>query len=272
MAYINKPENIDLKAENWLWWLGKGKVYLDLGFQSRKRWDKTDKQLFLYNFAQNIAPSKIVVCNIKNSLVKIDKNKHPLDYNYFYKLKMDGYVYVIIDGNNRDNCLLGFFESSDIECLLPETGKQIKGKPDVTKGYGPDNIRFKKDASFEDLISYVDLRKHLLTREVTICEYAVTEVVQLGLIYDAIQRGKALNDQERRNSWVVYDITEKIRNLSTKYEDILKDVVGKISVDRRGGDELIAKLHHYVTHENQHVTKTSLDHLSLRALSALTIG
>ena len=261
MAYINKPKNNDLKIKDWLWWLGNGKVYLDLGFQSRKRWDKIDKQLFLYNFAQNIAPSKIVVCNIEDSLAKIDKNKYPVDHDYFYKLKMEGYVYVIIDGNNRDMCLLGFFESSDLECLLPETGKQIKGKPDVTKGYGPDNIRFKKDASFEKLDTYVDLQKHLLTREVTICEYIVTEVTHLGLIFDAIQRGKTLNDQERRNAWVVYDITEKIRNLTTKYEDILKDVVGKKASDRRGGDELLAKLHHYVIFENKHVNKTSLDYL-----------
>ena len=160
--YIPEPKNVPFTASEWLEMLRNNKVKLDLGFQSRKRWDKIDKQLFLYNFAQNIAPSKIVVCHIENSLAQIDKNKYPDDYAYFYELKKEGYVYVIIDGNNRDMCLLGFFESSDLECLLPETGKQIKGKPDVTKGYGPDNIRFKKDASFEKLNTYVDLQKYLL--------------------------------------------------------------------------------------------------------------
>ena len=265
--YINEPRDVTLECFDWLRWLREDKVKLDLGFQSRKRWDKIDKQLFLYNFAQNIAPSKIVVCHIENSLAQIDKNKYPDDYAYFYELKKEGYVYVIIDGNNRDNCLLGFFEDdpelSDPECLLPETGKQIKGKPGKTAGYGPDKIRFKKDRTFKDLTAnlYVDLQKHLLSRKITICEYVVTEVTQLGLIFDAIQRGKSLNDQERRNSWVVYDITEMIRNLSTAHEDILKAVCGKKGHERRGGDELLAKLHHYVTYENKDLTKTSIDDL-----------
>ena len=106
-----------------------------------------------------------------------------------------------------------------------------------------------------------DLQKHLLSRKITICEYAVTEVTQLGLIFDAIQRGKSLNDQERRNSWVVYDITEMIRNLSTAHGDILKAVCGKKGHERRGGDELLAKLHHYVTYENKDLTKTTIDDL-----------
>ena len=261
--YIPEPKNVPHKASEWLEMLRNNKVKLDLGFQSRKRWDKTDKRLYLYNFVQNIAPSPIVVCHVQDSLDDLNKEKFPGDYEYFEKLQKEGYIYVIIDGNNRDQTLVGFFEGTDLECLLPGAGKRIKGKVDLTEGYGPDDIRLPKDHSFQNLIDgrYTWLEKYIADRNVQICEYKVTSVTQLGAIFDAIQRGKTLNDQERRNCWISITITAKIRELSTRYEDILLGVVGKASSGRRMGDELIAKFHHYVTYENKHLTKTSIDDL-----------
>ena len=261
MSYVKESNNYELLISGWLELLRSGVVYLDLGFQSRGRWVKNEKQLYLYNFSQNIAPSKIVVNNNEISLDRINKDKYPTDYEYFYNLYSNGYKYIIIDGNNRDNTLLGFFDSTDPECLLPGTGKQLYGKPGLTEGYGPDAIRFKTDSSFNELDQYVALQKYLLSRTVSTCEYGATKVEDLGMIFDAIQRGSPLNDQERRNSWVMYDITKLIRDLSTKYEVILKDVVGKRDLDRRKGDELIAKLHHYAAFENKNVNKTSIDDL-----------
>ena len=123
--YIPEPTHKKWTAGEWLDKLRNGKVKLDLGFQSRARWDKTDKRMYLYNFAQNIAPSPIVVTNVEDSLNQIDKEKFPNDYAYFEQAKKDGYEYVIIDGNNRDQTLTGFFESSDPECLLIGAGKRI---------------------------------------------------------------------------------------------------------------------------------------------------
>ena len=261
--YIPEPTHKKWTAGEWLDKLRNGKVKLDLGFQSRARWDKTDKRMYLYNFAQNIAPSPIVVTNVEDSLNQIDKEKFPNDYAYFEQAKKDGYEYVIIDGNNRDQTLTGFFESSDLECLLIGAGKRIQGKVDETEGYGPDNIRLPKDHSFQDLIDnrYTWLERYLLNRDVHIMEYKVTCVTQLGAIFDAIQRGKPLNDQERRNCWISIKLTEKIRNLSTEYEDVLLGIVGEQKAGRRAGDELIEKFHHYVHHENKHLTKSSIDDL-----------
>ena len=63
--YIPEPTHKKWTAGEWLDKLRNGKVKLDLGFQSRARWDKTDKRMYLYNFAQNIAPSPIVVTYVE---------------------------------------------------------------------------------------------------------------------------------------------------------------------------------------------------------------
>jgi len=265
--------DIKIKVKDWLKLLKAGKFYLDLGFQSRGRWAKADRKLFLYNLSSKLAPSKLIVCNIKESLLHIephfdsDGKATNTNYTYFKDLQDMGYEYIIIDGNNRDITLLAFlghfqswnelgeYEMLNIDvaeaqglfdknsAVLPKTGwihKNVDTKPYF------DKFRLNKDQPYSRLS--LEHKEMFDDIELTIAVYWTDEVNDLGEIFNAVNTGCDLNAQEMRNAWVRYKITKMVREFTSDNTTALSSISG-IKFLRRHGDELVAQFHAYSTQD-----------------------
>ena len=198
-----------------------------------------------------------------------DKDLYPLDFEYFKSLNNLGFKFIIIDGNNRNVTLLQFYgyfqywntdgRDSTIlanteaekkhyitpsEALLPGTGTVIPKGVGLAEKY-MDNDTFisyplAKSSSYEDLPEKIKDIFNSVKVHLTI--YHTDQVENLGLIFDNVNSGKTLNEQEIRNSWAIYILTKLIRDFATENYKILDRISG-CKWNRRGGDELIAMMH-----------------------------
>lgn len=179
----------------------KNRTALDLAFQSEQRWDDNQKTKYVTSLVTGMAPSKIVIANIKECLENSDVGSY--DYDYFNKWYKLNYESISIDGNNRTITIQEYMEGKVSikhgDYLLP-SGRVVQ--IDSSNDTWP-----KHPSEFRDYIND--------EVSVTVSEYVNATRADLTLLFLNINDGMALNQQEKRNpilvpfaSWV-RDITKE---------------------------------------------------------------
>ena len=179
----------------------KNRTALDLAFQSEQRWDDNQKTKYVTSLVTGMAPSKIVIANIKECLENSDVGSY--DYDYFNKWYKLNYESISIDGNNRTITIQEYMEGKVSikhgDYLLP-SGRVVQ--IDSSNDTWP-----KHPSEFRDYIND--------EVSVTVSEYVNATRADLTLLFLNINDGMTLNQQEKRNpilvpfaSWV-RDITKE---------------------------------------------------------------
>ena len=114
-----------------IFWLAQlqasGKIYLDRSFQSRARWGTKEKQKYLTSCIEGFNLSPVTIAHIGALLIDVKENEGEEceDAIFFQKLLDQGYEFITVDGNNRDETLAQFFTSEVKEDYsLPLTQKK----------------------------------------------------------------------------------------------------------------------------------------------------
>jgi len=212
--------------ENYSKW--KSKVYLDLSFQSPFRWKFINEQNFLVSILNGYATSPIVMADVEKcySNAKDDNTK-----KYFGDLMKRGYLYVIVDGNNRNGTIIKFYLN-----LIPlpnDTYYNIDHPSQKWTVNGKGGGVY-----FEDLPVGMQTYLDQVFLNITMVEGISRK--SLSSYFDALNTGVTLNSQEKRNSWYS-KLAELIRNASDKYRNEFK-VISNLNLQRRQHDEFIAVL------------------------------
>lgn len=208
---------------------------LDESFQSPARWDAKQKTRYITSLINNMAPSKIVVANIKECLERCDGQKY--DFEYFQKWVDFDKKYISIDGNNRtitiDEYLDGKVKIAHGEYPLPDGSVVIIDSKNDT---------FKKHP--------IALKEHIENNiNVSICEYVVSDRQSLSTLFKSINDGSPLNSQELRNA-IIVPFADEIRALVVEqkkaFDTLFKDN------KRRVFDEQLVNLFVYFTYGAAH--------------------
>ena len=235
-------------------------------FQSNFRWTISDMQQYVASIIDGQALTPIIFGDIKKLMVSVKDNTsegvyHP-SYKFYKKLLDKGYVYIIIDGNNRTTTIGVFF---------------IDGVPLFeSSAYKYQHLEFgniSKGAKYYSALPSV-LREHIDTMRIatTIVETGTLE--DLGRDFIKVNTQEGLNDQEMRQANVC-EFGEKVRDLAKKYDPIFKKKVtakvkGKVKVlepalftdkfiGRRKVEELIVTVSNLLTNGTAKVDKDTLD-------------
>jgi hypothetical protein len=107
-----------------------------------------------------------------------------------------------LDSNNRFTTLRALF-----------TG-QLKLSKGTYRDIALNEYKITRGQTWDDLS--LDIKKFILSREITIELYTKATRAQLSDIFLAVNRGTPLNDAEKRNS-IISDISKVCRNLGEKY-------------------------------------------------------
>ena len=93
--------------------MAEHKIYLDEAFQSNTRWVTLMNQEYMRSIIEGRAITPITLGSVDEILSSIERRFGPthLDYKFFKDLKDQGFKYITIDGNNRDNCIVKFINN-----------------------------------------------------------------------------------------------------------------------------------------------------------------
>ena len=236
-------------------------------FQSNFRWQPKHMQQYIASIIDGQALTAIIFGDIEKIMTSIkdgtpEKTSHD-SYKFFKKLKDLGYVYVVIDGNNRTTTIGKFyndkvplFESNVYSYQHPEFRKITKS----SKYYSQLNS---------------DLRDHIdnMMMSITIVESGTLE--DLGKDFVKVNSQIKLNDQEMRQANVC-EFGNKVRALSNKYDHVFRKKVytknkkgrDKLSesslwtdqaIGRRKVEELIVTISNLLVNGTAKVDKNTLD-------------
>tara|TARA_B100002019_G_scaffold277380_1_gene277138 strand:- start:81 stop:1469 length:1389 start_codon:yes stop_codon:yes gene_type:complete len=205
----------------------EGYIYLDDSFQSNCRWTTVLNQAYMKSILLGHAVTPIILGDVDSltSSCKLYYGEDSEEYKFFKDLQDQGYKYITIDGNNRDNCICAFINDEfpltegvyDIEELdLP---RFTAGKNDKTYSQLPANVK-----------QYVE--------GVKINILLITQCDRIGLaaLFSKVNEGLNLNDQEKRNA-IMCRFGHMIRNLVKENLDAFKKMYSQKNINRRHPDE-----------------------------------
>ena len=245
----------------------KGIIALCQEFQSNFRWALKHQQEYIAAIVDGQALTAIILGDIESLMISIkdntaEKTNHP-SYRFYKKLLDQGYVYIVIDGNNRTTTIGDFyndkvplFESSDHRYQHPEFRN-------ITKG-----------AKYYSNLS-VDLREHIDNTKIAVTIVDSGTLEDLGRDFTKVNSQVKLNDQEMRQSNVC-EFGRKVRALAEKHDSTFrKKVIGKGAngrpkitepalwtdkhIGRRGVEELIVTISVLLCNGTAKVDKEVLD-------------
>ena len=127
------------------------KIFLDKSFQSRARWGNKQKQKFLKSCIEGFNLSAITIAHIKALYadVVLNEGEDSEDALWLKSLMDQGYEYITVDGNNRDETLAQFFTDK----IIPEFSIPLaEGKYDL----GDRVLNVTKDKKYFCQFSKVD--------------------------------------------------------------------------------------------------------------------
>jgi len=204
------------------------KVVYDKSFQRRVVWDSKNTNKYFESLSRGWALQSIVVADIdacRDHCGQEDVGNYT-SAEYFENFVPDGKKYVSLDGQNRTKKTLAFFNN---EITISGKFLDADGQEQSVQ-----------NSFFRDLPER--LRDHFKTGcnvTVQVVEKATKD--DLSLIFKALNDGKPLNDQERRQA-VKSPIADWVRGTSATYSTMLKNLVPEVQRDRMIDDETIAKL------------------------------
>ena len=210
------------------------KIFLDLAFQSIFRWDKSKQEKFLRCTLEGFATSPIVFADVEMCLANAKSRGDEESVRYFEQCLKEGYLWIIIDGNNRMTTLNDFFND---RVGLPIGTYTNLEKPEVkytvTGDKGQSSVKFSKlEGRLQDYLKVFFLNT-------TIVESISRR--DLSQYFDALNDGVKLNAQEIRNSWYS-ELAEQVREAGDEFSDTFGRVVTQIKTTRRDHDAIIATL------------------------------
>lgn len=223
------------KTKN-LFWLAQlqasGKIYLDRSFQSRARWGNTQKQKFLTSCIEGFNLSPVTIAHIGALLIDVQENDdiNCEDAIWLQSLLDQGYQFITVDGNNRDETLAQFFTSEIKEDYsLPLTQKRYD--------LGDRELSATKSCKY---FSQFEEEDRVFLKNIPIQVHFIKEGGRKGLrkAFRCVNDGMKLNDQELRNAD------------SCKFADLVRDLVDdrltgfeklytQARINRRHPDEFI---------------------------------
>ena len=211
------------------------KIFLDKSFQSRARWGNKQKQKFLKSCIEGFNLSAITIAHIKALYadVVLNEGEDSEDALWLKSLMDQGYEYITVDGNNRDETLAQFFTDK----IIPEFSIPLaEGKYDL----GDRVLNVTKDKKYFCQFSKVDQQ---FLQNLPTWIHFITQGGRKALrkAFRVINDGMKLNDQELRNA------------LSSKFADLVRDLVDEemeafqkiytqLKINRRFPDEFIVDI------------------------------
>ena len=115
-----KHDTYTLSVAQLAYLMSEHQIYLDEAFQSNTRWATLMNQEYMRSIIEGRAITPITLGSVDEILSSIERRFGPnhLDYQFFFNLKEQGFKYITIDGNNRDNCIVKFIDrGSSVEYL-----------------------------------------------------------------------------------------------------------------------------------------------------------
>ena len=236
-------------------------------FQSNFRWQLKDMQHYIASIIDGQALTAIIFGDIEKIMTSIkdgtpEKTSHD-SYKFFKKLKDLGYVYVVIDGNNRTTTIGKFYND---EVPLFESN--------VYSYQHPEFRNITKSSKYYSQLS-TDLRDHIdnMMMSITLVESGTLE--DLGKDFVKVNSQIKLNDQEMRQANVC-EFGNKVRALSKKYDHVFRKKVFKKNkkgrdtlsesplwtdqaIGRRKVEELIVTISNVLVNGTAKVDKRTLD-------------
>ena len=208
---------------------GQNSVYYDPAFQRRVVWLASEHgSKFIMSLTRGWgAYSKIVVCDVRRSLKRAEDCGESASAEYFKEVYDNGkgFEFISLDGQNRSKFIESLFENSPTISgqFLDADGEEVKVEN-----------KFYKDLS-------VRLQDAIEGALVDVCVVTVSSKAELAEIFQNLNSGVALNDQEIRNSHQS-PIAGWVRRLQKRLELQLARVVHEKEIPRMGDDELVAKM------------------------------
>ena len=205
----------------------EGLIYLDDAFQSNCRWTVALNQAYMKSVLLGHAVTPIILGDV-NSLTascEVYYGEDSEEYKFFKNLQDQGYKYITIDGNNRDNCVCAFTKDEfpltegvyDIE--EQDLPRFTAGKNDKTYSQLPANVKqYVEGVKFNILL--------------------ITQCDRLGLaaLFSKVNEGLNLNDQEKRNA-IMCRFGQMIRDLVAENRAAFQKMYSEQNINRRLPDE-----------------------------------
>jgi len=243
-----KHDTYTLSVSQLAYLMAEHKIYLDEAFQSNTRWVTLMNQEYMRSIIEGRAITPITLGSVDEILSSIERRFGPthLDYKFFKDLKDQGFKYITIDGNNRDNCIVKFINNEFPLAL----GKYEVDHGNLAQFDATNDQKYYKDLD-PDVKNYID--------NVLINFIVVTQSTRKGLaeIFTNVNKGLTLNGQEKRNA-IPCKFGQLVRDTARKHADGFgriyskikegKEVIDQKKINRRYPDELIVKAAVVCTH------------------------
>jgi hypothetical protein len=180
-------------------------VDIDKHFQSPARWNHKQMRDYMHSLFMGIAPSKYVFADVASCLKESNDGGQTSDIEYYsqwFNSSPNSTSYLNLDSNNRFTTLRTLFTN------------QLSLNPGTYHDSDLNEFKIKRGQTWSDLS--LDIKKFILSREITVEVYKKATRAQLSDIFLAVNRGTPLNDAEKRNS-IISDISKVCRDLGEKY-------------------------------------------------------
>jgi len=202
------------------------RVYYDPRFQRRVVWGPSNVNSYFESLTKGWALNAIVVLDIDKCRDYSNEINNFSSAAYFQDKLDKGYKYISLDGQNRTKNTESVFNDE----------KTLSGD-----FLDSDNKLCKVENTFFKHLPQ-RLRDHLRTG----CDVAVQTVEratneECALIFQALNDGEPLNDQEMRQA-INTPIADSVRHLSKKYTNMLERITKAKCIPRMEDDENIAKI------------------------------
>ena len=247
--------------------LETGIIQLCQEFQSNFRWTLNDMQAYISSIVDGQALTPIIFGDIEKLMQSVRDNTaekvNHQSYKFFKKLLDQGYVLIVIDGNNRTTTIGAFYQDH-----VPLFESSTYTYQHIDFG----NIT--KNAKHYSLLQS-DLRDHIDNTKISVTIVEAGTLEDLGKDFIKVNSQVKLNDQEMRQANVC-DFGQKVRDLAQKHESILKKkVTAKVKgkdkivesalftekfIGRRGVEELIVTISNLLTNGTSKVDKSTMDY------------
>lgn len=164
-------------------------VDIDTHFQSPARWTPKQMQDYMHSLFMGTAPSKYVFADVARCLKESQDGNQDGDVEYYsqwFNSYPNSTLFLNLDSNNRFTTLRALFTN------------QLKLSKGTYRDIALNEFKIARGQTWDDLS--LDIKKFILSREITIELYTKATRAQLSDIFLAVNRGTPLNDAEKRNS------------------------------------------------------------------------
>jgi len=222
-------------------------IELDLSYQRRGAWEEKQRNAFIISLIEGTAFTNICIANVNHCLEYCKRNNYKDSIDYFKTLKLQGKKYISIDGNNRTTTIKMFLND---EIIFPSINIELSnGKIRNIEGKTFSELK-KIDSETAKIIS------EKFNIPVTIIKSHTKS--ELHQTFVDINESEPLNDQERRNARKTI-VSEKINELSKKYEIKLKELINNSYSYMRRYDETLLTTLLLIEHDNLIPTHDNLN-------------